>query len=103
MANTEDREQRAAAELKAEYLAACEQPLLATVSIPHDATPSRRLDLLSVFCDGLGERQNRELCATAISVLLRDPEGKKVLEKLAQQHGDYFADVVVLTCDLEPS
>lgn len=86
----ETRLERAASELAAEYMNACKMPLITTVGTP--GMPRKRAPFIEVWCDDISERR---LAARAISILYRDPEGKKLLEEMAQQHGEFFCDEVV--------
>lgn len=75
-------------ELKGEYLNACLQPMIATVSTP--GMPRRRAPILEVFQDGLDYRH----CAAIIGILGRSEEGKSLLAELAEAHAEFFADEV---------
>lgn len=86
------RREKAKSELVDEYMDACSMPLITTVSTP--GNPRTRVDFLQVWCDDISERL---LAARAISILFRDPEGKKLLEEMAEQHGEFFCDDAVVT------
>lgn len=74
-------------DLAREYMDACSMPLITTVSTP--GNPRVRVPFIEVWTDDISERR---LAARAISILYRDPEGKKLLEEMAQAHGEWFAD-----------
>ena len=83
------RSEREIAELASEYMDACSMPLLSTVATP--GMPRKRTPFVEVWCDDINERR---LAARAISILFRDPEGKKLLQEMAQQHGNWYVDEV---------
>lgn len=89
----------AASVLSAEYMAGAAVPLIASVHTPTDLQRLRRTAFLDVFFDGLSWSKNRHLAAQAVSILLRDEAGKKVLRELARQHGEEYAEAIELTCD----
>ncbi len=89
LARKETRLECAASELAAEYMDACSMPLITTVSTP--GMPRKRAPFIEVWCDDISERR---LAARAISILYRDAEGKKLLQEMAQQHGEFFCDEV---------
>lgn len=80
------RRDAAVRELKAEYLNACAQPMIATVATP--GLTRSRAPILEVFQNDLDYRH----CAVIIGILGRCEEGKSLLEELAEAHAEFFAD-----------
>lgn len=82
------------AELKADYLGAASMPLLTTVHVPTDVDPRRRAVFLDVFRDDI---EKDDTAARIVSILMRNPEGQKLLDELATAHGEHFADDWMVT------
>lgn len=83
--------EKAAAELAAEYMACTSLPLLSTLHCPTDLNPRRRLPFLDVFVDDL---YNEAWAARVVACLARSDEGKKLLQEMADKHGETYAEDV---------
>lgn len=90
----EDRRRDARELLRAEYMQAVSMPLLTTVSTPTDMQPMRRTPFLDVLGDGLTWSKNRTLLARVVFLMSRTVEGLELLNELAKQHADDYADEV---------
>jgi hypothetical protein len=94
LAAEEAQFKEAAESLAAEYMACATMPLLASVHAPTISNPNNRFQFLDLFGDGLGMVKNRHIAARAVSLLLASKEGREILEALAVQHGEDYADGV---------
>ncbi len=84
----------AKASLAAEYMACATLPLYSSVFCPSVQNPQRRTPFLDVFADGLTWSKNRHLLARTVAILMRDEGGRELLQELAAQYADDYADEV---------
>lgn len=86
----EQRREELLEHLEAEYMAAACVPLIASVSTPTDRQSGRRAPFLEMFTDKLSE--DRAKAARVVAILMRDAEGKKLVEEMAAEHAAWFID-----------